>query len=504
MIVYHEVQPSAFPVCANPDTDDNCVGPYDTKVSDFTAQLASIGSAGLGANVVTVQQALAEIATPAPSAPVVTGGPVGVVKAATATFTVAPAAGSTFEYRLDEPSDGPWTPGVSPLQLSGLGDGAHTLEVRGVAAAQHSTVVTRTWTVDGTPPTATIDSGPAADTTATTATFTFSADDPDAQFQASLDNSTYADVTSGIKYSGLAVGAHTFHLRATDKTGNTSAEVTHAWTISPAPPVVTGGPNGVVKDKTATFTVAPAAGSTFEYRLDKPSDGPWTPGVSPLQLTGLGDGAHTLEVRGVAGAQHSTVVTRTWTVDGTPPTATIDSAPAADTTATTATFTFSADDPDAQFQASLDNGAYADVASGKSYAGLAVGAHTFHLRATDKAGNTSAEVTHGWTISPEPPVITGGPAAPVPPPRLRGPRPRPPRPPGPPRSCRGPGWQSRASTCARSSRTDCASSRPARARAPDACSSSSARTPPGAWASAGGRSWWEPRRPPSRARAGGR
>lgn len=79
VIVYHEVQPDAFPVCTNPDTEDNCIGPYDTTVSGFTSQLNAVAAAGLGPNVVTVQQALAEIGsgTTAPPPPVVSGGPPG-------------------------------------------------------------------------------------------------------------------------------------------------------------------------------------------------------------------------------------------------------------------------------------------------------------------------------------------------------------------------------------------------------------------------------------------
>jgi peptidoglycan/xylan/chitin deacetylase (PgdA/CDA1 family) len=59
VIVYHEVVPDSAPRCANiPADPDPCLGNFDTKVTNFQAQLDSISAAGLGPDVVTVQQAL--------------------------------------------------------------------------------------------------------------------------------------------------------------------------------------------------------------------------------------------------------------------------------------------------------------------------------------------------------------------------------------------------------------------------------------------------------------
>ena len=66
-----------------------------------------------------------------------------------------------------------------------------------------------------TPPVVTITAGPAASTTETTATFEFTADDPAAVFQCSLDGGPLVFCASGVSYSGLLAGEHTLEATAT-------------------------------------------------------------------------------------------------------------------------------------------------------------------------------------------------------------------------------------------------------------------------------------------------
>ena len=76
----------------------------------------------------------------------------------------------------------------------------------------------------------------------------------------------------------------------------------------------------------------------------------------------------------------------------------IDSAPAASTSETSASFSFSANEDGVTFRCSLDGGPEAACTSPASYGSLAVGSHTFAVRATDRAGNTSGAATHGWSV----------------------------------------------------------------------------------------------------------
>ncbi len=86
------------------------------------------------------------------------------------------------------------------------------------------------------PPTApdtTIVSGPTGTTTATSATFTFTSTLPNSSFQCALDSSAFSGCISGVTYSALGVGGHSFQVRAIDSGGTMDATpATRTWTIA--------------------------------------------------------------------------------------------------------------------------------------------------------------------------------------------------------------------------------------------------------------------------------
>jgi hypothetical protein len=125
--------------------------------------------------------------------------------------------------------------------------GAHELRVRATDAAGNvdESPASFQWTVDApatTAPDTTIDSGPGASTTSTSATFTFSADAPGATFECSLDGAAFAACESPRGYTGLTVGAHEVRVRALSADGTADASpASYPWTIE-APPTCGGEP----------------------------------------------------------------------------------------------------------------------------------------------------------------------------------------------------------------------------------------------------------------------
>ena len=255
---------------------------------------------------------------------------------------------------------------------------------------------------DTTAPETTIDSGPDGTVTGAAASFTFSASEPGASFECSLDSAPFAACTSPQAYAGLADGAHDFRVRATDAAGNTDATpATRSWTVDTATPETTidSGPTGTVTTDVASFTFgASEPGASFECSLDS---APFTACTSPRAYSGLADGAHDFRVRAIdaGGNPDPTPATRSWTIDTTAPETTIGSGPTGTVTTDAASFTFSASEPGASFECSLDSAPFAACTSPRAYSGLADGAHDFRVRATDAAGNTDpTPATRSWTI----------------------------------------------------------------------------------------------------------
>src|SRR6266496_939969 len=86
------------------------------------------------------------------------------------------------------------------------------------------------------PPDTVIDSGPAALTNSSTASFTFHSTGQGATFTCRLDGGTSTACTSPKGYSSLAGGAHTFSVVSTAGGLVDPSPATSSWTIDLAPP----------------------------------------------------------------------------------------------------------------------------------------------------------------------------------------------------------------------------------------------------------------------------
>jgi RNA polymerase sigma factor (sigma-70 family) len=172
-----------------------------------------------------------------------------------------------------------------------------------------------------------------------------------------------------------------------------------ADTVAPVLTITSGPAATTATDNVEIAFVANEPGVTFSCSTDGSEAAQCT---SPVVLTELAAGAHRFSILGTDKAGNSSPwKTVNWTFtppDTTAPKAQITSAPPATTTSTSATFVFTADETPVTFACALDGAAFAACTSPVSLVRLAVGQHTFAVRATDAAGNVGPAATGSWSI----------------------------------------------------------------------------------------------------------
>jgi Bacterial Ig-like domain/Chitobiase/beta-hexosaminidase C-terminal domain len=309
-------------------------------------------------------------------------------------------------------------PNYSVTWSSMPADGPYQLLARATDVAGNTTdSAKRNVTIDNTPPAApTITAKPPNPSNATAPSFSFTGE-AGATFQCQLDGGAFSACTSPKAYSGLAAGSHTFNVRQTDTAGNTGPNASYTWTIDttpPAAPSISANPPALSNSTSASFSFTGEAGATFGCALDGSA---FTVCTSPKNYTALADGSHTFQVRQTDTAGNTGPnASYTWTVDATPPAApTITVHPTNPSNSTSASFSFTGE-AGATFACQLDGGGFSACTSPKAYSGLAEGSHTFNVRQTDTAGNTSPSATFTWTIdttAPAAPSITANPPNPT-------------------------------------------------------------------------------------------
>jgi hypothetical protein len=172
--------------------------------------------------------------------------------------------------------------------------------------------------VEATPPNTTITSAPPGYTKATSVTFGFASSEANSTFACRFDSAaTATPCTSPTTYAGLAEGAHTFRVKATDPAGNTDPTAARrTFTVDTTPPdtTITSGPSGTITQSDASFTFsASEAGSRFRCRLDSAAFQGCT---SPKAYSSLAGGTHQFRVRAIdrAGNLDPTPAIRNFTV----------------------------------------------------------------------------------------------------------------------------------------------------------------------------------------------
>jgi alpha-tubulin suppressor-like RCC1 family protein len=168
---------------------------------------------------------------------------------------------------------------------------------------------------------------------------------------------------------------------------------TGALVVTPEPPVLSGGPAAVTNSRTASISI------TGDFSFSCSTDGgSYAPCTSPLALSDLTEGDHSVSVKQVHGGKASSAAVISWRVDLTPPAAPqITSAPAAMIRTGDATVSFTGDQ-EATFTCAIDSGSYSACSSPKALLGLSNGEHTMRVKAVDPAGNASAATAASWEV----------------------------------------------------------------------------------------------------------
>jgi hypothetical protein len=324
------------------------------------------------------------------------------------TYHATPATGATFECKLDSGAfEGCLGTGMS---YSGLSEGSHTFQVKAVNGSGTGPAASYTWTVDLTPPTATIDSHPKDPSPGASAAFTYHSSETGSTFQCSLALGVAADsfspcASSGKTYTSLANGTYKFKVRATDPAGNQGLPAEFTWEVdnsivdtTPPQTTILSMPPDPSSSSSASFTYeSNEPGSTFECALD---GGTFVScPASGISYSGLANGAHSFQVRAIdpsnnvdptpAGYSFSVVLTAPPPVPPapTPPSPTVSpdtrigKKPPAKTTDRTPTFKFTSSQPGSSFQCSVDGKAYKRCRSPFTTKSLSLGRHTVRIRA---------------------------------------------------------------------------------------------------------------------------
>ncbi len=143
--------------------------------------------------------------------------------------------GVTFECSLDSSSYS--TCASSGITYTLSSSGSHTFSVKAQSGSATSAAAIYTWTVKT--PAPSIVSEPANPVASSSATFTYSDSQSGVSFKCSLDSASFAScASSGVTYSGLSDGSHTFSVEAELGSGPVSSATSYPWRVDTTPPTI--------------------------------------------------------------------------------------------------------------------------------------------------------------------------------------------------------------------------------------------------------------------------
>jgi arylsulfatase A-like enzyme len=318
----------------------------------------------------------------------------------------SPVTNAEFACRLSSAfaPGAAWESCSGAAAYHGLADGTWSFQMRARApGATTWTAPTAGWVfrVDRTGPTFLLESGPDDITSSHEARLRFvPAGDVQGTIHCQLDGSRRTECSDGtFAATGLAKGAHTVRVTASDALGNLGVTL-FTWTIDFGAPKVriANGPERYTSTADASFRFSSKSDpSFFICRLDGLPEMPCDDDMSIEQLD---EGPHALTMWGLDAAWNRTApIAYRWTVDTIPPGLLLSGSPEEGAVSTTGTTSFDIwqSEPGALF-CSLDGADFLPCATPVVYLGLVDGAHTFEVNVQDRAGNVSITASRSWTV----------------------------------------------------------------------------------------------------------
>lgn len=208
-------------------------------------------------------------------------------------------------------------PGGLPSDAVAVDSSKHRLYIVGGNDPGAKTLFVYSDPYDTTPPDTSIDSQPPSKTNSTSASFTFSATDPDDSsgftFKCQLDGASLTPCTSPQSYSGLAEGNHTFSVAASDPAGNSDpTPASYTWMVDLTPPQIT------ITTPAAREHFTLDQGVTPVYACNDPVSNGVASGIASCTATPIDTatlGPHLFTVTAVDQAGNSSTLTNAYVVD---------------------------------------------------------------------------------------------------------------------------------------------------------------------------------------------
>ena len=383
-----------------------CTGISLSSLADG-AHSVSVTQTDRAGNTSAAETASWTVDTAAPAAPGLSGTPAAHTQSRTASITLSGEAHAVLHCSVD----GGEAAACTEISLSDLADGTHSVSVTQTdRAGNTSAAATASWNVDNGTPDAPVLSGKPADYTQSRSAAIGISGEANAAFTCSVDGGDFGDCTSPKSLSELADGAHSVAVKQTDQAGNTSAASSVSWTVdnaAPEAPVLSGKPADYTQTRSASIAFTGEEHATFTCSVDGGAYGDCT---SPQDLSDLADGSHSVAVKATDRAGNtSSAGSVSWTVDNVAPDAPgLSGVPASLVSTRSASISVSAED-NSSLTCSVDGGDYAACTSPVALSALTDGNHSLAVKATDRAGNTSAATTSStWEVDGTAPVIALG------------------------------------------------------------------------------------------------